>query len=289
MIAIGTQFYPAGEEAGRRQRRAREAILALANVRPINLQFPDEHFEAGGFRTLPVLRQDSRTVTGSRGRRKPIVSEMFDALANAAVEEDCRYFVYLNADIEVSAEAISRVETSGRDGHAFCRLDVDPVTRAGLGVQIFGLDMFAVRVAWWQRHRRRFRPYIAGEACWDNVYAAVLCSHGDAEIVHDAPGIFHEQHSADRARDLFAVYNGYLAALDAPYFSRWTAYVARLQAALAAGGHVDERRLSADVFRGPLLSPTARAIHAARQLRARVMFARTRARLVREESLVNDR
>jgi hypothetical protein len=284
MIAIGTQFYPATEDAGRRQHRAREALLALDGVAPINLQFADERFSPEGFRTLPVLREDSRTVTGSHSRRKPIVSEMFDALANAAATEGCRYFAYLNADIEVSPAAIARIESSGRDGYAFCRVDVDPITRAELRVQIFGLDMFAIDVAWWQRHRRRFRRYIAGEPYWDNVYAAILCSHGEAEVVHDAPGIFHENHAAVRGADIFADYNGYLAALDAPYFSRWTAYVARLQEAQAAGVHVDGPLLAAEVFRGQSRSLTDYAVHAARQVRARIRFARTRARAVRDEA-----
>ena len=283
MIAIGTQFYPMAEGAGDRQRRAREALLRLEDVTRINLQFTDEPFSPEGFRTLPVLRRDSRTVTGSRSRRKPIVSEMFDALAAAAAAARCRYFVYLNADIEVTPHAIARIQSGGRDGYAYCRVDVDPATRVPLQVQIFGIDMFAIDVAWWQRHRRRFRPYIAGEPCWDNVYASVLCSHGNAEIVHDAPGIFHEMHATTRGADLFAQYNAYLATLDAPYFSRWAAYVARLQASQATGADVDGPRLATEVFRGQTRSLRDYAVHAARQLRARVRFAHTRARLLRQE------
>ena len=40
-----------------------------------------------------------------------------------------------------------------------------------------GQDMFVVSVQWWQRNRSRFRPYILGEACWDNVYTAVMMCH----------------------------------------------------------------------------------------------------------------
>ena len=55
MIAMGGQFYPASGDAGRRQQRARAALLSLDRVIPINLQFVDENFEAEGFRTLRGL------------------------------------------------------------------------------------------------------------------------------------------------------------------------------------------------------------------------------------------
>src|SRR4029078_1275215 len=84
--------------------------------------------------------------------------------------------------------------------------------------------------------RGRFRPYIAGEPLWDNVYAAVMASHGRIEIVDVQPGIFHEQHAGAWGSGLFAEYNGMLAALDAPYFSRWAHYVAGVEAARQAGG-----------------------------------------------------
>ncbi|HTM26132.1 MAG TPA: hypothetical protein VL225_13125 [Vicinamibacterales bacterium] len=281
MLTIGTQFFPADGDVERRQRRARQALLALESVRIVNLQFADESFAPDGFVTMPVLRRDSLTVTGGGRRRKPIVSEMFDALAAAA--DGCRYFAFINADIEVTPAAIERILSGGRDGYAFCRADLHPVTREPEGVQLFGLDMFAIDVAWWARERRRFRPYIAGEACWDNVYASLICSHGNGEIVHDDPGILHERHPGGRHGGLFAAYNGYLAALDAPYFSRWATYVLRLQERRAAGAHVDPAQLVQEVFGGPPLSLSGRIRHVGRALKARVRFARDRARLAREE------
>ena len=272
-IAIGSQFFQTDGDGERRQQRARAAILALSDVCPVNLQFTDEAFRPDGFRTIPILTRDSRTVTGGEGRRKPIVSEMFDALAGAAREHGCRYFAYLNADIEVSPAAVERVLAGGLDGYAFCRMDLDPVTRAEVGVERYGVDMFAVDVDWWARHRRRFRPYIAGEMAWDNVYAALVCAHGRGDIVDEAPGIFHERHPGGWSAGLFAAYNGYLAALDSRYFSQWTAYVARRE---AAGPRVDRGALIADVFdrgRPPLL---ASARQVARSARAKWRFARQR-------------
>jgi hypothetical protein len=278
VVTIGANYYPADGDAGRRQQLSRDSLVALgAAVHRVNLQFAGETFQLDGFDTLAVLQQDSTSVTG-RGRvRKPVVSEAFDALAAAAFAHGDRYFAYLNADIEVSADAIRRVEAGGRDGYAFCRVDLAPGTRVPQAVMVIGLDMFAVSVEWWRAERRRFRSYIAGESLWDNVYAAVLCSHGRAEIVDDDPGIFHEQHAAPWGGGPFADYNGYLAALDAPYFSRWARYVAGLQAGLAAGS-VDRQRLTREVFAPPVLGPADLPRHAARVVRAWVRYSLKRRR-----------
>jgi hypothetical protein len=274
MIAIGTRFYPADGDSERRQARARAALLALDGIVPINLQFVDEDFRPEGFRTLPVLRQDSRILTGAAGARKPVVSEMFAALAGVARTTGCRYFAYLNADIEVTPAALERVLAGDRDGYAFARTDVDPVTRTDLGVQIFGLDMFAIDAAWWAREGRRFRPYIAGEACWDNVYAALICGHGRGAVVNDRPGIYHERHPTVWHDGPFAEHNGFLAALDAPYFSRWVQYVTRLDEMQKAGMPVDGPALVAATLADARLSTLETARHAVRQLRARFRYAR---------------
>jgi len=277
MITIGTRYYRASEDSERRQRRSRESLAALPAVHRVNLQFTDETFRPEGFETRAVLRHDSTSVTRSGGARKPIVSEMFDALAAAASERGDRYFAYLNADIEVSPSAVHRVRAGDRDAYAFCRIDLAPGSRERQGVLLLGLDMFAVQVDWWRRERRRFRPYIAGESLWDNVYAAILCSHGRAEVVDAEPGIFHERHAASWGGGPFADYNGYLAALDAPYFSRWAHYAAGLQAGHAAGT-LDRERLLRDVFGAPVLRFSDYPRHGARALRAWARYSLRRNR-----------
>lgn len=276
MIAIGTRFYPADAGGERRQARSRASLLRLPDAVPVNLQFDDEAYRPDGFRTLPVLRQDSRTVTrADKGARKPIVSEMFDALAGVARDEGCRYFAYLNADIEVTPAAIETILNGNRDGYGFSRIDVDPVSGAAHEVEIFGLDLFALDTAWWTRERRRFRAYIAGEACWDNVYASLICAHGHGAIVNEHPGIFHERHPVHWNDGPFAEHNGFLAALDAPYFSRWCHFAARLDAARKGGPPVDPDRLAIEMLGDPRLSPRDAVRHAARQLRARLNHARS--------------
>lgn len=278
MIVMGAQFYPSTGDAERRQHRARAALLSLDHVIPVNLQFLDEDFQPEGFRTLRVLRRDARTVTGAAGVRKPIVSEMFEALAGAARAAGCRYFAYLNNDIEVSQSAIDLILAGNRDGYAFSRVDVDPATGTEAGVQIFGLDMFAIDTAWWGRERRRFRPYIAGEACWDNVYAALVCAHGNGLVLNERPGIYHQRHPTQWNDGPFAAYNGYLAALDSPDFSRWVRYSTRLDEMLKAGAPVDRNRLARELLSDARLSLREAAVHAGRTVRARVRHAWTGAR-----------
>ena len=282
MLTIGTRFYPASADSERRQRRAREALLALPGVHCVNLQFTDEAYRPEGFDTRAVLRLDSQRVTGGGRVRKPIVSEMFDALAAAAAERGHRYFAYLNADIEVASSAVARIIDGGRDAYAFCRIDLAPGTRETRGVLLVGLDLFAADAGWWRRERHRFRPYIAGEALWDNVYAAIMASHGRAAIVDEDPGIFHEQHDPSWGGGLYAEYNGCLAALDAPYFSRWAHYVTALQTALDQGAAPDRDRLRDEVFGRPPLRPIDRPRQLARSLRARLRYAWRRSQLLRE-------
>jgi hypothetical protein len=272
MITIGTRYYPSDENGNGRQQRAREAMLRLKGVFPVNLQFRDESLAPEGFTTLAVLARDSRTVTGAAGPRMPVVSEMLDRLAEVASGRACRYFMFVNADIQVTQDAIEWIVSSGLDGCAFSRGDVDPGTGAFAGMMTFGIDALAFDVRWWSRERRRFRPYLSGPY-WDNVYAAILCSHGRGRIVSERPLIYHEQHPATwSAEGAFARYNGFLAALDAPYFSRWVTYVSRIREQETAGD-VDPDTITVDVFAGPVLSPAGRALHAARCLLARARYA----------------
>jgi hypothetical protein len=273
MIVVGTRFYESNANANGRQQRAREAIRGLEGVIPINLQFADETFAPEGFRTLPVLQQDSRKVSGGAGARMPIVSEMLDRLADVARDHHCRAFMFHNADIRVAQGAVDLAGTGDYDGIAFCRADLDPATGAFAGMMV-GVDAVAFDLAWWTEHRRLFRPYISGPPCWDNVYAAVICSHGRGTIVTDRELIYHEQHpSTWSAAGAFAEYNGMLAALDAPYFSRWMRFVTAVRDARSSGQPYDTAHIVSQAFSGPLLSPAGRARHAGRQVLARLRYA----------------
>jgi hypothetical protein len=77
-------------------------------------------------------------------------------------------------------------------------------------------------------NRWRFRPYILGEACWDNVYAALLMCHGNGRLVNRDAVIRHEKHGTIWGDGAFAEYNSLLASFDARYFTLWATYHARL-------------------------------------------------------------
>lgn len=274
-LAIGSQYYRADGDVLRRQQRSRESLLALRGAVAVNLQFVDEPFDVPGLDNCAVLRRDARTVTRRDGRRKPIVSEMFEALASRATALGCSHFAYLNADIEVTAHALDVVSPAAIDAAAYSRVDRDAAGR-DLGVEIRGIDMFVVSTAWWARERHRFRAYVAGEPFWDNVYAAIVAMHGRGVIVSDRPGIFHERHDTETRASPFAEYNGYLAALDAPYFSRWAKYVHEIETATANGRPADPAAATARAFRGRPIGLPERAWHLGRQVRARWRYAATR-------------
>lgn len=278
-LLLGVNAFPASGDAARRQSSALETWRRLDGVRLANLGWPGDVLEVDGFATHPVLRHDSRTVTGRPGPRKPIVGEAFDRLAEIAAAEGCRWFAYANSDIAWTQGAVDAVVRGGRQVYAFSRGDVHPETGRVMEMVAAGVDAFVVDVAWWGANRRRFRPYIGGEPIWDNVYTAILLRHGDGVLLNREPLVRHERHPAGEwTRSPFAPYLGYLAALDSLYFTRWAVYHDRLLEMRARGASLDEEEaLQRDVFRGRI-SPAARLKHVGRALRARVRWMAQRRR-----------
>lgn len=223
-VLVGMNFYAAQGDAGRRQDRAIAALRALPGTPCVNLQWPDGRFDVSGIETLAMLHRDARTVSGRDGRRKPIVADMLDVLAGAAAMRGCSHFLFANADIEITPAAMALINERQCDGYAFVRTDLDPETHGPVGQMRYGVDAFAFDVRWWSRHRRRFRAYIAGEPVWDNVYTAILLTHSDGAIVDREGLMLHERHESPWRRSPYDDYTWYLAALDRPYFSLWTAF-----------------------------------------------------------------
>ena len=276
-IVLGTQWYRAEPDAMRRQERAITALAALRDVIPINLQWTDAAYERPEVETVATLRRDSSQVTTLPGRRRPIMPEMFDALADVAAARDCRYFGLLNADIVVLQAAVETIVRGGKDGYVFSRMDFDPSTGADRQMVLDGLDLFAFDVAWWRAQRRRFRPYILGEWCGDNVIAALLMCYGDGLILNREGEIRHAAH-AHAVGSAQGLYNHYLAALDAPYFSLWVKYRWHLDEARARGASAaEELVLQRAAFNWrPSLADTV--WHAARSVKARWVFRRRESR-----------
>ena len=245
-VVLGSNFYDGDADAMRRQQAAVDTVTSLSGVLPINLQW---HLEGGSgndvcerseMETLAVLKNDARSVTGLPIRRKPIMPEIFDALAAAAAARGCRYFAFYNADILVSQAAVDAIANGGRQSYGLSRMDFDAGTHRDAGVMLNGIDMFAFDVAWWRAERRRFRAYILGEWFYDPVFASLMLLYGDGVILNRRGEIRHETHEHHPPAGPAAEYNGYLAALDAPEFSRWAGYRGRLDDLRARGASEEE-------------------------------------------------
>lgn len=271
-ILLGVNAFPARGEGGRRQAEALDTWRGLEGARLANLQWDDDVYELEGFETHPVLRSDSRTVTGRPGRRLPVLNEAFDRLASLAERRGDRWFGYANSDISITQAAVDRILSADREGYAFGRMDFDPESREDVGMVTAGIDLFAFRAEWWRANRKRFRAYIGGETIWDNVFTAILLAHADAVLLNRAALIRHERHPpSDWNNSPFAGYLNYLAALDRPYFSLWATYYHRLtEMRTRAGGlagEAEELELQREIFHRRATA-LGKAVQAARVLKA---------------------
>jgi glycosyltransferase involved in cell wall biosynthesis len=272
-VLVGIHAYPANGESERRQRTALAAVAALDGVRRVNVQFasPDAPaIDVSGFETLRALNLDSNAITGRSGPRKPVASEVFDVLARRAMEEGCRYFAYVNADVAVSERALERIVTGGADAYMLARTD----TGGGRPAEILlsGIDGFAIDACWWVSHYWRFRPYLLGEPVWDCVCAAKLACHGRGSFVYLPDALTHERHETAWLSSPFAKYVQYLSALDAPYFSLWCRYHDRLTKEIAQGRGLGRAAAIADETFVWRPSALARAVQASRRVKGWVRY-----------------
>lgn len=251
-VIVGTHTYAASGDAARRQSAAMDALRRLRDATPVNVQFEEGAHAVEGIETLRVLTRDARTVTGADGARKPILTDIVDALCRRAEASGVRSLCFMNADIVLSQEAVSWIASAEHDAWLFSREDFDGASGVSLGIATSGLDVIAFSTEWWRKNRFRFRDYIGGEAIWDNVYAAIVMCHANAALENRRPLARHEAHPAAWAPGSgpYARYLQYLAALDAGYFSLWCEYWAGLQQIRRVGGTEEaERALAREVFR----------------------------------------
>jgi hypothetical protein len=162
----------------------------------INLAFTDEPAcDAPGFDEVRCLEQDSNTITGCAGVRKPVMSELFDGLCKAAKERNVDYFVFSNADIQLSPSFGQLVASTDLDALVFTRLDyTTSPTSDDAKLFVRGQDTFAVRTDWWMANRDHFKPYIVGESLWDNAYTAIFARKGRSALIYSKDMCFHERH-----------------------------------------------------------------------------------------------
>ena len=227
-----------------------ETLRSLRDVIAVNVQYETDAHSVNGVETLVRLTRDSRTVTGRAGPRKPIVRDILDALCTRAEENGARGFAFMNADIHLSQEAVDWLVAGGHDAWLFSREEYNGATGAALGMNTAGVDVVAFSTLWWRHNRFRFRPYLVGEAVWDNVFTAIVMCHANAVLENRRPLVRHEAHPIVWSPDgPFGRYTQYLAALDSGYFSIWCRYWAGLQDLRRVGAaEAQERALATKTF-----------------------------------------
>jgi hypothetical protein len=273
-VLVGTHTYDAAGDAGRRQAAAIASLRQLKDAALVNVQFADGAHDADGLETRAVLARDARTVTRRAGPRKAIVSDILDALCDEAEARGARVFCYANADILIAQDAIDVMASGAHEALLFSREDFDGQSGASLGMCTSGTDAIALSPAWWRANRFRFRPYIAGEAVWDNVYTAIVMCHAEARLENRRPLVRHEAHGAawTPGAGPYAHYTQYLAALDSGYFALWCRYWAGLQDLRRRGApERDEAALARDVFVWRP-GPAARLVQQLRTVKAAMRY-----------------
>lgn len=267
-MILGTHIYSASGAAAERVRRAVDGWATLSGVRLINLQFADDPSPVvhPAFETRAVLRDDSRTVTGAPGPRKPIVRELLDRLVDVADESGASFAGFSNADILISPAAVSRVANGGHDAVIFSRMDVDAVTGAALGEFFSGQDTVFVRPEAYRTVRHRLRPYVVGEMPWDVIYTSILLTHTRAALVNrgdDCRHVFHETVWVDSP---FAPHAWRLVHQDWTYNARWYRYYYGAKALRERGAPAGEEDALRDSVFVPL-SARERLLDAYRSIR----------------------
>lgn len=228
---IGTHVYPAkGEDLGRIA-DAFESWRRL-DVPLVNLAFPDEASRnPSAFEELRCLKRDSNTVTGQKGIRKPLMCDLFDGLFHVAIERNCTYFVFSNADIQLTADFCELVSTCDLDSLIFTRQDYTESPESQDSKLFFrGQDTYAVRTKWWSENRHHFRPYIIGESLWDNVYTAKFARKGRSKIIYRKNLCLHQRHEQKwNPGSVFGRYNDMLRLrYDYLDYGMWSLYAKKV-------------------------------------------------------------
>jgi hypothetical protein len=272
-VLIGTHTWAASPDATRRNAAAIASLHALHGVEIVNLQFRDGPHEHPGLRTLAVLPRDSNTLTGRRGPRKPVMVDLFDALASEASARSLPYFCFTNTDILISQAAIDWIRGAGLDGCVFSRQNFDGQTGEPTSIEFAGYDVYAIRPDWWQGNRYRFRPYLAGEGVWDEVYTSIIMCHANAAIENRRSLVRHEAHPmVPIPSRWFGKYVQMLAAFDAAYFSIWCRYYCGIRRMRAAGATLEEEMEFARRTFVYVPSALERAVQRARNVKWRALY-----------------
>src|SRR5206468_7760312 len=123
------------------------ALTQLPDVDGVNVQFRDGPATSmPDIETAASLAIDSRQMTGSDSRRKPITSELFDVLCDVAAARGHAHFGYINSDIVVLPALLEAIARRPCETYAISRCDVPDLNGnpSGGAMLTSGIDMFIV-------------------------------------------------------------------------------------------------------------------------------------------------
>ena len=228
---VGTHIYPAKGDDYQRLCSAFDTWRNL-DVPLINLAFADAPSRnEPNFEEITCLTRDSNTATGCEGIRKPLMNDLFDGLYDAAKAKNCSYFVFSNADIQLTRSFYDLVSTSELDSIIFTRLDYNESPQSD-DAKLFmrGQDTYAVRTEWWAENRQHFGPYIIGESLWDNVYTSKFARLGRSALSYSKDMCHHQRHDQKwNPESKFGRYNEILRLrYDYLDYNMWSLYAKKL-------------------------------------------------------------
>jgi tetratricopeptide (TPR) repeat protein len=199
-----------------RQKNCIQSISELIplGIIPLNICYADELMHPDDWEVFPVLSRSADKELKVDGKRKPFVTDLFDAAAEWAGKHNQQWFIITNSDIIFTPEFLQEVanlleldyDTAAFSRHDIVSIDQESGTATGY-VESRGSDVFLCRTSWWKENRNRFQPYIFGERAWDNSFAGVMATHSRFYISFKEGICFHLKHPETWMSGPYADYN----------------------------------------------------------------------------------
>lgn len=178
--------------------------LKALNIMPLNICYPDELIQPEGWEVSTTLIESADKKLNLQGKRKPFVTDIFNAASKKAKEHSIDWFIITNGDVMLTPSLIKEARLlfeKGYENIAVSRTDVEKIDieRGYIvgSLEVRGYDVFICRSEWWENNKHRFQPYIFGERAWDDAYTAIMASHSKFHIFYTVGLCYHFKHSAD--------------------------------------------------------------------------------------------
>jgi hypothetical protein len=172
--------------------------LKPMHIVPLNICYPDETIMPPGWEVANVLVESADKKLNTQGKRKPFVSDLFNAAADYAKKHGIDWFIISNSDIFFTPNLIYEVRKLLKEKYqtiAISRTDMKyEDNQKVMRLERRGYDVFLCQTSWWDNNRHLFQPYIFGEQAWDDAYAAIMACHSKFHILYTSGLCFHIEH-----------------------------------------------------------------------------------------------